>query len=128
MASSHYDINGARIRAFLAILAFVALGFGGALIYVRGSVVIFDPDGVVKEVALRDSSRKVFATPVAGRLYVASARLEGEVQVRCMNDRGVSYGYYTTATQIWQKIKASNCDIARPASTATASASYRPTE
>lgn len=122
-----YNANGSRIRAVLAILALIASGFGSFLLYAQGSMAILDADGVVKEVILRNSSRRVIATRLVGGLFVTNAHLEGEALVRCRNGREINYGYYTIATHIWQKIEASDCDNARPLSAVTASASYTPT-
>lgn len=74
------DRNNARdrwIRSFLAVLVLIAFGFGAILLYGQGSLVIFDADGVVKEVVLRDSSRQILATHLVGGLYATNAGVEG---------------------------------------------------
>ena len=97
----------------------MALGYGCLHLYVQGSVLVLDADGVIKEVALRNSGEQVLATRLVGGLYFTNAQLEGEALVRCQNGREINYGYYTSATHIWQKIEASDCGNARPTSTVT---------
>lgn len=118
-ALSRYIAPGSRIGAVLVIIALIAFGFGLLQLWLQGSMVILDADGVVKEVVLRDSSREVRAAHLVGGLHVTNAHLEGEALVRCKNGREISYGYYTAATHIWQKIEASDCRAARPASMLT---------
>ncbi len=101
----------------LAMLALVAFGFGSIWLYAQGSMIILDPDGVVEEVVLRDSSRQISARHLFGILYITNAHLEGEALVSCKNGRQINYGYYTSATHIWEKIEASDCKNARPSST-----------
>lgn len=113
-SGDRYNDNGSQTRAILIVLALMALGFGWLQLYLRGSIVILDADGVINQVILRDSSRQVIATHLVNGLYAANPHLEGEALIRCRNGHQIDYGYYTSGTHIWQTIRASDCGSARP--------------
>lgn len=92
----------------LALLLIGCVVLAGWL-YLQGSVIVRDADGVVEAVFLRDSVDQVRARRFPGRVHAITVVLEGEAVIRCRNGQEISLGYITGAFHLSQTVRAADC-------------------
>lgn len=94
---------------FLLLLgALPACLIGLVFAFSLGSVIVRDPDGVVKSVMLRNSGQTVAASQL-GSVHFSTAVIEGEAIVRCRNGAEPTFGYITSGVHHWRSVRAADC-------------------
>lgn len=96
------------------MLLLIGLAILALWLFSLGSVLVRDADGVVNDVILRDSERRVVAAALPAGIHASTAKLEGEAVVRCRNGKEVSLGYITSAWHIRRTVRAADCRPGAP--------------